>query len=253
MPSPLGHSLAGLAVAWFVQPESATSGPPGAHHAVGSPSPRHRTPFTGTVWFWCALTAALPDIDLIIPQAHRSATHSVTASLLIFIVTVVVTGKVTPRPAWGLATALAVAHASHLLLDWLGSDRFPPFGLQAFWPFSDRFYISGVDLFPPVERRLLRPEAFSVNAYAALAEVLIAGPVALTAWFTARIRCRAGRAAHEIGAGAALPAARLSEKSPADDTRGATDAPLATAVSRSHSAEPAESRAALGTRRSPLE
>ncbi len=160
MPSPLGHSLAGLAVAFVSRPGSAVSAPVPA--AATGPEPNGSGParrwraVVHSVWFWCALTAALPDIDLVIPQAHRSATHSVTATLLIFIVTVLVTGKVTRRADWQLASTLAIAHASHLVLDWLGTDRFPPFGLQVFWPFSDRFYVSGLDLFPPVERRLLR-------------------------------------------------------------------------------------------------
>jgi membrane-bound metal-dependent hydrolase YbcI (DUF457 family) len=142
------------------------------------------------MWFWSAALAALPDIDLLLPYAHRSATHSVTATALVFIVAILVTGKVTRRSAWIVAVTLAAAHASHLLLDWLGTDRLPPFGLQAFWPFDNRFYISGVDFFPPVERRLLRPEAIGINARAALVEVTTMGTLAMLAWWTARLRYR---------------------------------------------------------------
>jgi hypothetical protein len=70
-----------------------------------------------------------------------------------------------------------------MLLDWLGTDRFPPPGLQVLWPFNDHFFYSGVDLFPPVERRILRPEAFAVNARAAFWELIIIGPVTAAAWF----------------------------------------------------------------------
>ena len=111
-----------------------------------------------------------------------------TATACILIIAVAMTGKVTTRTAWQFALALAAAHATHLLLDWLSTDRYPPEGIQLFWPFSDRFYISGLDLFPPVERRLLRPEALAINARAALWEVLIMGPVALAAWFVRRRR-----------------------------------------------------------------
>jgi membrane-bound metal-dependent hydrolase YbcI (DUF457 family) len=99
------------------------------------------------------------------------------------------TGKVTTRSAWQFALALAAAHGTHLLLDWLGTDRFPPPGIQIFWPFKGQFYISGFDIFPPVERRLLRPEALAINARAAMWEALILGPVALLAW-QIRVRWR---------------------------------------------------------------
>jgi len=169
MPSPIGHTLAGLAVGWFSE-----AAPP----ATGS---RRRDSLTPLV-LWCAFVAAIPDADLLIPHVHRTATHSVTATVLLLIMVVAVTGKVTRHPAWTLALTLAAAHGTHLLLDWLGTDHFPPPGLQMLWPFSRHFFYSGVDLFPPVERRLLRPEALSVNAYAAAWELLIMGPVALVAW-----------------------------------------------------------------------
>lgn len=169
MPSPIGHTLAGLAVGWLSEPA-----PP----ATGSGLRDSLTPLV----LWCALVAAIPDADLLIPHFHRTATHSVTATVLLLIMVVAVTGKVTRHPAWTLALTLGAAHGTHLLLDWLGTDHFPPPGLQMLWPFSPHFFHSGVDLFPPVERRLLRPEALSVNAYAAAWELLIMGPIALVAW-----------------------------------------------------------------------
>ena len=191
MPSPLGHSLAGLAIAWFAQPDTARLPANSGALPAGSSATRHAlVSATRTLWFSSAAIAALPDIDLLIPHTHRWATHSITATLLIFIVAIVVTGKVTRRSAWIVASTLAAAHASHLLIDWLGTDRLPPFGLQALWPFDDRFFISGVDLFPPVERRLLRPDAFGVNARAAVVEIATMGSLALLAWWTARLRCR---------------------------------------------------------------
>ncbi len=169
MPSPIGHTLAGLAVGWISE-----SAPP----ATGRRLRDSLTPFV----LWCAFVAAIPDADLLIPHFHRTATHSVTATVLLLIMVAGVTGKVTRHPAWAFALALTLAHSTHLLLDWLGTDRFPPPGLQMLWPFSPHFFYSGVDLFPPVERRLLRPEAFSVNAIAAAWELLLMGPIALVAW-----------------------------------------------------------------------
>jgi inner membrane protein len=52
-----------------------------------------------------------------------------------------------------VALMCGAAYASHLLLDWLGVDRNPPRGIQALWPFSDEWFISGLDVFIQTERR----------------------------------------------------------------------------------------------------
>lgn len=176
MPSPLGHSLAGLTVAWLADP----------------------TPRVSNNWLrdtlspfalWCAALAALPDADLLVGW-HRAGTHSVTATALIFIVTIAVTGKVTRRPAWRLATALAAAQGTHLLLDWLAIDQNPPSGIQLFWPFDHKFYVSGLNIFPGTERDLLRPGALMMNAHSVVMELLLVGPFAIAAWIARRLRSR---------------------------------------------------------------
>ncbi len=191
MPSPIGHTLAGLAVGWLSEP---------ARPAAGSRLRDSLTPFV----LWCAFVAAIPDADLLFPHFHRTATHSVTATVLLLIMVTTVTGKVTRHPAVTLALALAASHGTHLLLDWLGTDRFPPPGLQMLWPFSPHFFYSGADLFPPVERRLWLPEALGVNAYAAAWELLIMGPLAVLAWIR-RGRHQRRVSADASGAGTEVP------------------------------------------------
>ena len=177
MPSPLGHALAGLAVGWLAEPT-----PPRA----GS---RIRDTLSPVV-LWCAALSVLPDADLLVHNWHRTGTHSVTATALVFIVAMGVTGKVTTRSVWRLALVLAAAHGTHLLLDWLAMDPNPPSGIQLFWPFTGRFYISGLDIFPGTERRLLMPGALLLNARSAAWEVLLVGPIALAAWLVRRARSR---------------------------------------------------------------
>jgi hypothetical protein len=81
MPSPIGHALSGVAIAW-----TASLAEP-RHHSGRTLSDR---------WLpiYMALAAA-PDLDLLVHGAHRTATHSVTAMLLVTIVAGVVTGQVT--------------------------------------------------------------------------------------------------------------------------------------------------------------
>jgi membrane-bound metal-dependent hydrolase YbcI (DUF457 family) len=178
MPSPIGHTLAGLAIAWFTD-----------RPARPTPAARPWNPALSAFAVACVLVSVLPDADLLYPPIHRTVTHSIGATILVIIIAAAVTGKVTPGTAWRTAAILGAAHASHILLDWLGTDRFPPAGLQALWPFSDRFYISGWDLFPPTERRhLLSWTTIVVNLNAAAREVVLIGPVTLLAWLVMRRR-----------------------------------------------------------------
>lgn len=176
MPSPLGHALAGLAIAIVA----------GRPNRDGDSAPRQQIP---TMLLAAPLVAALPDADLLIPHFHRTATHSLVATAFVMILTVAVTGQVNGRISWRLVLGLGAAHASHVLLDWLGADPFQPAGLQVLWPFSQQFLISGWDVFPPTERRLWdNPLALPINLRAGLTELAIMGPVVGASWLATRRR-----------------------------------------------------------------
>jgi membrane-bound metal-dependent hydrolase YbcI (DUF457 family) len=195
VPSPIGHALAGAAIAWSFRGASSTSGS------------------TGTFTNWrlpvvCAVCAALPDIDLLYMPTHRTATHSVPVAVLITILAVAVTGWVNPIRDWasrrfGVGTqtfvvglACGLAWSSHILLDWLGADANPPYGVQAFWPFSDTWFYSGVDVFPGTQRRNpLSASAMLINLQAAIWETALMGSVAAAAWW---LRSRLSSSAQEM-------------------------------------------------------
>jgi membrane-bound metal-dependent hydrolase YbcI (DUF457 family) len=177
VPSPIGHALAGAAIAWSFRGTSATGG-------------------VGTLPLACAVAAALPDIDLLYMPTHRTATHSVPVAILLTIVAIGVTGWVKPIADWcgsrfnrssrtfviGLACGLA--WSSHILLDWLGADANPPYGVQAFWPFSDTWFYSGLDVFPGTQRRdPLSTAAMLINLRAAGQEMLAVGSIAAAVWW----------------------------------------------------------------------
>src|SRR5512144_2456969 len=75
MPSPIGHAVAGCAVVW------------GADLI-------DRRPSSARLALVAAVLATTPDLDLLLSHFHRSATHSVTAVLLVLIITAAVTGRV---------------------------------------------------------------------------------------------------------------------------------------------------------------
>jgi inner membrane protein len=171
MPSPIGHALAGLATAWALAPETDLVGP------TTSSALKNRLVLA------CAGLAALPDIDLVLPFRHRTVTHSVGAVIVVMIIAAIVTGRVTRRRVAPTVTLCGAAYATHLLLDWLAADRFFPYGLQALWPFSDRFFISGWDIFAQTERlRLLSGPVLRQNGAAIAGELAILGPIVLAIW-----------------------------------------------------------------------
>ena len=177
MPSPLGHGLAGLAIGLAAEPA-----------AVAQTSGARLSSFAilGTV------VAALPDLDLLYPPLHRGISHSVGATALLMIIAAVVTGWVTGRIQWRWVALVGAAHASHILMDWMGTDHYAPAGLEALWPFSRAFYISGWDIFPATERRLYLPEAWITNLHALLAEVGLMVPIAIVTFLAKRTRRNRG-------------------------------------------------------------
>jgi inner membrane protein len=172
MPSPIGHVLAGLTVAFAAR------------------GPRH--PLGWRLALVCALLAALPDADLLVaPALHRTVTHSVTSAAFITIVAMLVTGWVTRwtnagRIVW-IGALCGASWGSHIVLDWLGSDPSRPHGIQALWPFSREWFISGWDVFPGTERRDPFTLAATVqNAKAAIVELALMGGLALGTWWVRR-------------------------------------------------------------------
>ncbi len=192
VPSPIGHALAGAAIAWLSDVRTAPTRPPEARSRPDRPESLYVTTLT------CVGLAVLPDADLLLPIAHRTATHSVTAVAvvaLLMIVAAAVTGKVTPR----LVVAGVAAYASHLLLDWLQADPTPPYGLQMLWPMSSTWFISGWDLFRGTERRqVFEAATMRRNLAAGLQETAILAPIAAAAWLV-RVKAAARLAAQMPG------------------------------------------------------
>lgn len=154
MPSPVGHALGGVIVGSLVLR-------------------RPRWLVLGV----CAAAAALPDVDLLLPIAHRGPTHSLAAGACVFAVAWLVAGRRGGRGGRRWAGALALAVLSHALFDWLGEDSSTPRGVMALWPFSQSFYVSDVNLFAAADRRYWLPGVWRRNMFTLLREILVLGPL----------------------------------------------------------------------------
>ena len=166
MPSPIGHVLGGVAAGWLVA---------GRSTAVPGHAPRRRAWWTSGLRQQAAafgLMGTAPDIDLLF-GAHSTYTHSVGAVALTAVGALLWTRARDPRVAFACAAAVA----SHVLLDWLGSDTTPPLGVMALWPFTREFYQSPFFVFMAISRRWWLPGFYRQNGLAALRELLILAPI----------------------------------------------------------------------------
>ena len=162
MPTPIGHALAGLAVAGVSRGEG-----------------RFRA---GQVAF-LVFCATAPDLDLALRfldgvNHHRGPTHSLGAALIAAVAALALrrAGVGAPGPI-----AVGAAWASHVLLDFLGRDTTLPYGEMALWPFSEAFFISPVAVFLDIPRSF-SAEAIRHNLAAAALEIAIVGPIAALCW-----------------------------------------------------------------------
>ena len=147
MPSPIGHGLASL--------------------IVGAPQRRG--------WLALALVGMAPDLDLLWGR-HGMETHSIGAAILAALCALAITRS------RRTAVIVGLVWFAHPLLDALGEDSSPPYGVMMFWPFSHQHFIAPFAIFDSIYRAYWKPDFWSHNAIAAIKEMLILGPLAALAW-----------------------------------------------------------------------
>ncbi len=166
VPTPVGHSLGGLAV------------------YLAARWPQKDWFLVGGV----AVSAVLPDLDFAIqPFAgrsyHRYFSHSLGFSVLFAVAAYLILkwlGRTSPRRD---AVLMGAGYVSHIVLDLFSHDTHPPFGIQLFWPFSDGFVITPVQIFPEVWRGSVAVLFGLHNWLAAGIEFLVLLPFVVSLWW----------------------------------------------------------------------
>ena len=179
MPSPVGHSLAGVAV--FA-----------ASRALHGPLPesgrgaRLRRLLILAV---LVLAANAPDLDflpgLIVgdpDRYHHGPAHSLGAALAFGLVITAVTRSIAPRLALRSGVLMTLAFVSHLLLDMLSVDVQPPRGVPLLWPLTQTNYAFPIELFLDIRRNTATGNFFTgllvkSNVYSALWEAFVMSSV----------------------------------------------------------------------------
>jgi membrane-bound metal-dependent hydrolase YbcI (DUF457 family) len=163
MPSPIGHSLAALALDRAFLRELSTAE--------------------------VLLLSVLPDIDLV-PAVlgqendeieHGHATHSLTAAVLAGLTAAAF--RTSPRSRTRALVEASLVYGSHLFLDALGKEQED--GLPLLWPFTGRRWTFGPTLFRTIRRKPDQPFLAGLinrpNSRAVAKEMLVLLPVLLIA------------------------------------------------------------------------
>jgi len=175
MPSPVGHSLAGL---------------------CGYMVARNRVDARVRGWLLlgAVILANLADLDFLpgllaghLPAYHHRATHSLLATALVGLA---LGGLARWRGLNGVSWGLwgPGVYLSHIVLDMLVDDPVPPFGIQLLWPFSSTYYIAPItpfawfDYFDPA-----LPMIWTLltvhNLGAILTEIVLMTPLVALSWY----------------------------------------------------------------------
>lgn len=138
------------------------------------------------------ILANLPDIDYLFGAAagypnrhHQTWTHSLVFAAGVSFLFGVGYGLARQSFSGKFFLIVFLILLSHLILDMLGNDTRPPYGIQLFWPFNKTHIMSPVTIFRGVNKASENHRFFQVllsleNLKTVGLEILILGPVA--AW-----------------------------------------------------------------------
>ena len=174
MPSPVGHSLAGL-IAYQIAPE------------IDGMARRQ-------VIALYLFAANAPDLDFIPGlmvgdpnRFHHGVSHSSGLALLFAIAVSLILRLRRREWRWKQFLVFLGLYLSHLLLDYLSEDHSAPYGVPLFWPASKAYYMAPLPLFPDIDRSNATadffPSLFSAhNLWAVSVECLVLVPFLLLAY-----------------------------------------------------------------------
>jgi len=125
---------------------------------------------------------------------HRGPTHSFTFAVVWGALVWLIVRRFSARPLT-IAIASTLFYASHLVLDYLGSDTRAPFGVPLFWPFSGEHYVHASPIFGGIKHgvpgdslQMVIAQVFSPHNFKALGlEILMTLPIVLVCWVLGKL------------------------------------------------------------------
>ncbi|ERT07954.1 hypothetical protein M595_2132 [Lyngbya aestuarii BL J] len=136
MPSPVGHSLAGICGYILVQPHI----------------PKYQRL---SCLFTSVFIANAPDVDILAGILlrgepgifHRQATHSLILAIIVGVLTALIAKSIKFKHWNWFSLWIGGLYAGHIFLDLMVADDAPPSGVQLFWPFTSDYFIFPLTIF----------------------------------------------------------------------------------------------------------
>jgi inner membrane protein len=194
MPSPVGHSLIGFAIA------AAAMLRPAGWRNLAAEAWRKRWLLLGAI----ALANA-PDVDYLpgifkgnLNHYHHLYTHTLGWVLLVTCAAWLGVRSFRPASGWKLFGLMLALTASHLAADYLTDDGRPPYGIMLTWPISDEFTIAQTTVFMRLHKRAWSEVVQWHNVQAVAWEFIVCLPLVILG---VAVACASGRRAHRPTAG----------------------------------------------------
>ncbi len=180
MPSPVAHSLGGLAVLGVARYLSGRR-----DGSIRTPAPVLQTRLLPLALIVAAIA---PDFDFIpgvlvgYPNwLHRGFSHSFAAAFLFGASVYAVARRAGSSEDTRLGVLAGAGYASHLVLDMFSPDPVLFNGVPLFWPFSNQHFIVPIQVFLEIRRNPVADNFFASlweghNLRAVVRELLVLGP-----------------------------------------------------------------------------
>jgi len=125
---------------------------------------------------------------------HRGPTHSFGFAIVWGALVWLIVRRFSKRPLL-IAVACALFYASHVVLDYLGSDTRAPFGVPLFWPLSGEHYVHASPIFGGIKHGVpgdslptVIAQIFSPHNFKALGlEVIVTLPIVVICWIAGKL------------------------------------------------------------------
>jgi inner membrane protein len=175
MSSPIGHSLIGGSFYYLF------------NHGLGIKKKWNQLAFY-------IFASIAPDLDLIpgifigaANKYHHGATHSLGAALL-FGLFMAVIFKWKKNTSFHIAFLIFFSlYFVHVLIDAAAVDLRPPSGVELLWPFSSKYFIAPIRIFPPVHKKSIMDLVSFDNFVTGAIELGIFLPILfLSYWYRVR-------------------------------------------------------------------
>jgi|RhiMetdeSRZDD1v2_1073273.scaffolds.fasta_scaffold1062024_2 inner membrane protein len=118
---------------------------------------------------------------------HHGISHSLGFAVLVALACTLLVMLRDREAKWQLFAIYFALWGSHIGLDYCGIDTSLPYGVPAFWPLSDTYYMAPFAFFPDIRRAVTSSEFLTSlvslhNLWAICVELFVMAPILILIW-----------------------------------------------------------------------